>query len=381
MAHDPKMKNVSSPKEPPVRNVVAPLPNLSLTPPYEMRTATKFIDFSSISNPLGTPPPLIEAMKNALLNSGASYSADCEGYSLKNTLSKYHSLPTCSFLIGSSTNDLIRAIAQTYQPCSVGITTPSKVGYALAIGNAGHTIVDISGRAGFLAPNPSLSKAQGIDFDAALLGNPSYPSSRLLHESTLISYLEACSWVIVDESSIELTLGGESYIPLTKRYKNLIIVRSVSVSLAIPGIPISYLVAHPHTLAQIEKFYDNSSISFFAEVLSPALLENNNLEKAREYLETEIPWLQCMLSLVPGIDIFPAEGNYVLCSYQVPQGMNLGVQSTEELEARLRLSGFLICKLNDIRGLDDGRFFCVSVRTRIDNEKLIEALRRIILAQ
>lgn len=368
-------------EELPVRDVVTPLPELPLTPPYEMRAFTPFIDFSSISNPLGTPHSLIEAMSKALLNGGASYAADREGYSIKTALSVYHSLPTGSFLIGSSTNDLIRAVAQTYQPCYVGITTPSEVGYALAIGNAGHTIVDIAGHAGFLAPDPSVSKDQGINFDAALLGNPSYPSSRLLHKSTLINYLETCSWVIVDESSIELTLGGESFVPLTKQYKNLIIVRSVSVSMALPGIPISYLVAHPNTIAQIEGFYDNSSISLFAEVIAPHLMENLHMEIAREFLEREIPWLQCMLSLIPGIDIFPAEGNYVLCSYKVPQGMNLGAESTEELEDKLRLAGFLIRKLDDIRGLENGRYFCVSVRTREDNEKLIEALRRIVLAQ
>ena len=365
----------------PVRNLVTPLPALSLTPPYEMRTCAPFTDHSSISNPLGTPAPLIDAMNQALACGAANFAADREGYSLKSSLSTFHNLPTGSFIIGSSTKDLIRAVAQTYQPCSVGITTPSEVGYSLAIGNAGHTVVDIAGRAGFLAPEPSLSRAQGITFDAALLGNPSYPTSRLLHKSTLISYLETCSWVIVDESSIELTLAGESYTSLTQQYKNLIIIRSISVSMALPGIPMSYLVAHPSTIEQIENFYDSSSVSLFAEVISPLLIEHNNLEKAREFLESEIPWLQCMLSLIPGIDIFPAEGNYVMCSYLVPQGMDLGASSVEELEDKMRMHGFLIRKLDDIRGLEKGRYFCVSVRTREENEKLVEALRHIILEQ
>ena len=151
--------------------------------------------------------------------------------------------------------------------------------------------------------------------------------------------------------------------------------------MALPGIPMSYLVAHPSTIEQIESFYDSSSVSLFAEVISPLLIEHNNLEKAREFLESEIPWLQCMLSLIPGIDIFPAEGNYVMCSYLVPQGMDLGASSVEELEDKMRMHGFLIRKLDDIRGLEKGRYFCVSVRTREENEKLVEALRHIILEQ
>ena len=88
-----------------------------------------------------------------------------------------------------------------------------------------------------------------------------------------------------------------------------------------------------------------------------------------------------MLSLIPGIDIFPAEGNYVMCSYVVPQDMDLGAKSVEELEDKLRMKGFLIRKLDGIRGLEKGRYFCVSVRTREDNEQLVEALRHIILMQ
>lgn len=364
----------------PVREIIAPASSASLVPPYELRSCIPFCDFSSISNPLGTPSALLQAMNEALSAGGANFIIDSESYSLKSSLSAYHNMPHDAFLVGSSTFDLIRAAAQTYTPTHVGIITPSEVGYARAIGNAGHTIVDIAGHAGFLVPEPA-SLSSSLLFNAALLGNPSYPSSRLLHKSTLESYLNTCSWVIVDESSIELTLGGESYIPLTQTYENLIIVRSISLSIALPSIPIGYMVAHPTTIKQIRNFYDASSVSFFSEVISPLLLEHNNLERAREFLESEIPWLQCMLNLIPGIDIFPAEGNYVMCSYEVPKNMELGAKNVCELEDKMRMQGFLIRKLDDIRGLEKGRYFSVSVRTREENEKLIDALRNIIYLQ
>ena len=45
---------------------------------------------------------------------------------------------------------------------------------------------------------------------------------------------------------------------------------------------------------------------------------------------------------------------------------------------RLQLAGFLIRKLQGTPGLTNGKYFCVAVRTREDNEKLIAALREII---
>ena len=42
------------------------------------------------------------------------------------------------------------------------------------------------------------------------------------------------------------------------------------------------------------------------------------------------------------------------------------------------LAGFLIRKLEGIPGLADAKYFCVAVRPREDNEKLVAALREII---
>ena len=366
----------------PVRETVATLPDMPLMPPFEMRREMTWIDFSTIANPLGTPPSIIEAIIRALASGQAESEPDRDGYTIKTALSSYYGLPTAAFLIGSTPNDLIRAVAQTYQPCNVGIFTPSETGFALAIGNAGHSIVEISSHTGFLAPDPSISKAHGVSFDAALLANPSYPTSRLLPRTTLLRYLESCSWVIVDERSIELTLGGESFAELTSQYRNLIVVRSLSESFALSGIPVSYCIAHPKTIEQINGFYDPSGISMFAEVVGAVVQsETQHLEKAREFLETEIPWLQCMLSLIPGIDIFPAEGNYVMCTFTAHEGMSFGVKNTDELALKLQRSGFLIRKLNDIPGLEPGRHFCVSVRQRSDNERLVDAMRKIIVSE
>ena len=58
--------------------------------------------------------------------------------------------------------------------------------------------------------------------------------------------------------------------------------------------------------------------------------------------------------------------------------MDLGVENADELASRLQLAGFLIRKLEGIPGLADAKYFCVAVRPREDNEKLVAALREII---
>ncbi len=357
----------------------AELPEQSLCPPYDVREEISWIDFSGTENPFGTPRSFVDAMNQALAQGVLSYQPDREAHALRSVLARTFGMPVESFLVGSTVSNMISAVAQAFEPCVVGVSTPCPVEYVLALGNTGHTVERISSPASFITPDATLLDERNVRIDAALLGNPTYPTSRLLSKSTLVSYLNRCDWVVVDERSIELTLGGESMAPLVRDFRNLVVVQSFSEQYAMPGAHVSYCIAHPETIAEISRFYDNSCVSMFSEVLAePASVEHPKLDGVRGFLYSEIPWMQCMLSLVPGIDIFPAEANYVMCSYHNGGDLKLAISDVDHLSARLQLEGFLIRKLAGTPGLVNNGYFCVAVRTRQENERLIQALRRII---
>ncbi|MBQ9043883.1 MAG: aminotransferase class I/II-fold pyridoxal phosphate-dependent enzyme [Eggerthellaceae bacterium] len=355
------------------------IPELELCPPYDVRGEISWIDFSGVENPFGTPSSIVQAIRSALADGWMSYHPDRAAHTLRSALARIHGMPVESFLVGTTVPSMISAVAQAFERCTVGISMPCPVEYVLAITNTGHDIENISSPATFITPPADLLGPRDVHIDAALLSNPSWPSSRLLSKPTLRSYLDMCDWVIVDERSIELTLGGESMAPLVRENKNLVVIQSFSEQYSMPGANVSYLIAHPDTIAEIARFYDSSGVSMLAEVLAePHLVEYPRLDGVRGFLYSEIPWMQCMLSLVPGIDIFPAEANYVMCSYHNGGDLKLAVRDIDELSARLQLEGFLVRKLAGTPGLANNGYFCAAVRTRQDNEKLIEALRRIV---
>lgn len=366
-----------------MRAAATTLPEQPAYLPYELRTEMNWLDFSSTTNPLGTPKSFIRSMHSSLVDGELAYVPDRQSNALRAALSRCFGISQESFLCGSTVTDLMRAAAQTYQPCRVGVSVPSPAEYSLAISNAGHTVCELTNSySSFIVPDAYTARNNKLSFDAAVLANPSYPTSRLLSRTTLVNYLETCKWVIVDESLIELTLGGESMMALTERYRNLIILRSLSSTFAMPGVALSYAVAHPETIAQIENFYDSSSISMFAEVLAGTIIsEMEYLERTRDILDSEIPWMQCMLNLIPGIHIFPAEANFVMCRYENDSSMDLAVADTKELILRLQLAGFLVKDLEGMPGITNKKYFCVSVRTREENDKLLGAMRKIIVKQ
>lgn len=354
-------------------------PEQALCPPYDVRGEISWIDFSGTENPFGTPVSFVDALCGALSDGCMSYLPDREAHTLRSALACIHGMPVESFLVGTTVSSMIGAVAQAFEPCAVGVSMPCPIEYVLSLSNRGHEIVCISSPASFVTPDADFVAKRDTAIDAALLANPSWPTSRLLSRSTLASYLDACDWVIVDERSIELTLGGESMAPLVSDHRNLVVVQSFSEQYSMPGAHISYCIAHPDTIAEISRFYDNTCVSMLAEVLAePHLAEHPKLDGVRGFLYSEIPWMQCMLSLVPGIDIFPAEANYVMCSFHNGGDLKLAVRDIDELSARLQLEGFLVRKLAGTPGLTSDDCFCAAVRTRQDNEKLIAALRRIV---
>ena len=342
------------------------LPEQLLSPPYELRTEMNWIDFSGTANPLGNPAVVLASIQEAFSAGEPSYPPDREAHTLRSVLARRYGMPVESFLCGSTVGDMIRAVAADLPALHRGRGHAWTGGVRARSGQRRPPGGRDTEPVGLRGARPQAAARHGISFDAAVLANPGYPTSRLLPQPTLLHYLETCAWVVVDERSIELTLGGESMVPLTRDHRNLVVVRSLCESFAMPGVPVSYCVAHPDTIAQISaKFlpFRRPSPCSPRSSASSALAEQAHLERTREFLDTEIPSLQCMLNLIPGITIYPAEANYVMCSFENDAGMDLGVENADELASRLQLAGFLIRKLEGIPGLADATYFCVAVRT------------------
>lgn len=362
-----------------VNDVQAPAQKKELALPYDIRAEIDWIDFSCTANPLGTPACVKDAVSSAIAEGDLSFSPNADGQHLSRVMARYFEIPEESIMAGTSATALIGAIAQAYRPCNVGIPTPAPTGYFLSVANVGHNPVKLVNPYSLSAVEPQTAFSNGCQFDAAVLANPSFPCARLLSERLLKRYLDACNWVIVDESNISLTLGGESFVHLTQKYKNLFVVRSLSVELGMPGIPMSYVVGSPRAIGHMRQFVDGSDITLFNEVVAREFPHTGEyLEETAQLLESEIPWMQCMLSLTPGIKVFPSEANFVMCALEERVTRDFGIASSADLIDRLQKLGFSLRDLAGVPGIEGKRYFLVAVRSHEENEKLIAALRSVI---
>lgn len=161
-----------------VRSAITVQPEKPLSLPYELRTEMNWIDFSGTANPLGTPKSFIRAMHSALVDGELDYMPDRSAHTFRAILARKFGVAPESFLCGTSVSEMVRSVAQTYQPCSVGVVSPAAHEFMLAVANAGHEVIELASPHAFVVPDVHTAREIGLAFDAAVLANPTYPTSR-----------------------------------------------------------------------------------------------------------------------------------------------------------------------------------------------------------
>lgn len=212
-----------------------------------------WLDFSQTLNPLGMPEafsPVLNLLTRNPITPEEERTAQAQ---IPGLLAKRYGVRPDCVAVGASATDVLAAVANSFEPRSVAVPVPSRAAYERCLGTAGHRIVEVPGPDGFVVPDPQAVRRMGLSFDAAMLANPAFPTSRLLARQTLLDYLQACAWVIVDERGIDLTFGGESTATMIDEYSNLIVIRSLTDTFSLPGMPLSCALAHPAVASRISQ--------------------------------------------------------------------------------------------------------------------------------
>lgn len=174
--------------------------------------------------------------------------------------------------------------------------------------------------------------------------------------------------VIIDEAYIDF--GGESAIPLTKKYTNLIVTRTFSKSYSMAGgrlgfgVASSELIADMNTIKYSTNPYNVNRMSQIAGVF--AIRENDyymsncqEIIKTREYTKNELEKL--------GFIVLPSCANFVFASSDRIDG--------EELYLELKSRGILVRHFTSERIKSFNR---ITIGTREQMEVLIKEIKSIL---
>ncbi len=326
------------------------------------------LDFSVNINPLGMPSPV----KEALIRTVGEYVRypDPHCRELTRALAGVHGVSPENILCGNGAADLIFRILAARSPRQVLILAPTFSEYERPAVLFGGQIREYRlDPARDFALTEDFLEALTPELDMVFLCNPNNPTGRLapagLMQEIAVRCRKNATALVVDECFLPLS-SGTSMIPMLEEFPDLFILRAFTKLYAMAGLRLGYLLGEGQSLAGIARFGAEWSVSVPAQVAGLAALdaEPEWSERTNRLIRKERDWMMDELSL-SGITVFPSDTNFLLLRHEIP------------LYRPLKERGILVRDCSNFTGLDE-HHIRIGLKTRAENQQLIEAIREII---
>lgn len=175
--------------------------------------------------------------------------------------------------------------------------------------------------------------------------------------------------VVIDEAYVDF--GGETCLPLVKKYDNLLVTRTFSKSRCLAGGRLGYAFASPEIIADLEKIKYSTNpynINRLTLLLGEKTVDAEDYyqEKCREIEETRA-WTTAQLEEL-GFTVLPSKANFIFMKTDKMDG--------GELYKTLKAKGILVRHFTNLRICQFNR---VTIGTKKQMETFIGTLKEVIL--
>ncbi|NBG87105.1 pyridoxal phosphate-dependent aminotransferase [Isachenkonia alkalipeptolytica] len=361
------------------------------------------IDFSVNISPFGPPESVKQGIMESLEAIEKYPSIDGEDY--RYLLQKAFSLDKLDprqLIIGNGAMELIYLFARSLKPKRVLLVQPTFNEYQRAFELAGTKVeyFILEESSGFSIPEDQLmKKLENLKPEALLLCSPNNPTG-VYYEKKLLQRIAhvMSTWegiLFVDESFEEFVLDEDLYgneestlfsaedssgdntgsetAPLYNTgIMNMFILRSLTKFYGIPGLRLGYGIGHSSLIEKLLEHKEPWTVNTFAfKALEKIVFEKEYPRHLTEWLKEEKNYLEKHFQELRnlGLIIYPSSVNFYL-------GKIPGI-SAKLLQEKLLEAGIYIRTCEDFHGLDH-EHFRFALRMRKDNEKLIQALEKLL---
>ena len=333
-----------------------------------------FLDFSANINPLGLSKKVKKAIAENILK--IEKYPDITYHDLKKSIESFEGITYENILLGNGAAEVIFNVVRGLKPKKALVMAPTFSEYEEALKS-----VDCSIEHFYLKEGDNFSITRDIlekidnSLDILFICNPNNPTGVLTTskdiEKILIKAKKTNTVVAIDESFLDFRRDKDLYEckELLDVFKNLVIVKSATKFFAFPGIRIGYgFTSNDDLKKKIENVSISWSVNTLAkEALISGFLDKEYIQESLGFVEKERDYLYNALLKVKGLNVFKPSVNFIMIK-----------ACDKTLYEKLLEYKIIIRRCNNYYGLSDN-FYRVAVRTREENEKLIDALKKVIL--
>lgn len=205
--------------------------------------------------------------------------------------------------------------------------------------------------------------------DLVVLGNPASPSGTLDPATAVLALRRPGRVIVVDEAFMDLVPGQPGAL-VGEPLDDVMVVRSFTKSVAIPGVRAGYAVSTPRLADRLRAVRPPWSANAVAlAALAAVARRPDALASAAARAAREREDLVARLAQVDGVRVWPAAANF--CLVEVPDG--------PDVVARLRERSIAVRPAASFPGLGSNHLR-LTARSAADNAHLVEALAGAVAA-
>ena len=212
------------------------------------------------------------------------------------------------------------------------------------------------------------------------LCNPNNPTSMLIPQETLTDIIETAleqdTLVFLDEDFLEFVEDEKALTMIgnIKEYPNLFILRSFTKIFGLTGLRVGYGIANEEIINVLSCAKIPWNVNCLAQAASSAALKDEaHLQVTRKLIKKEKQWLHGELAKFGAFKFSAPDANFFFIDIR-KSGL-----TAADLKDKMLQQGILIRDCTSFKGLDEF-YVRVAVKTHVENERLIEALKRTIKA-
>lgn len=351
----------------------------SLAPyvPGEQPAGTELIKLNTNENPFPPSPAVAEALHAAAeAVSSLRLYPDPESQQLRQSIAGYHAVACDNVFVGNGSDEVLAHAFNAFFRQSKPLLFPdiSYGFYAVYCGLYDIAYQNIPLDQAFCLP---LDDFAATENGGIIFPNPNAPTGIGTSLDSIAELLEKNrdSVVVVDEAYIDFSADSDSTgvisaIELTQRYRNLLVVRTLSKSRALAGLRLGYAIGDAaliEALRRVKNCFNSYPIDRLAEVAAIASFGDEGYfrDSCQRVIAARQSLSDSLLGL--GFDCLPSSANFIMATH--------GALSAADLAQKLRQQGIIV------RYFDRERLDCylrITVGTAEQNQCLIAALQQLL---
>ena len=346
-------------------NIHAIAKRLNLSP-------SEIIDASASLVPFDPPKIIIKSLNEEIKNLGFRYYPERNLGDLKEIIGKFHGINPENVLPGNGASELITWAG--YEASKFGIScipSPCFVDYERSLNcwDSDFKHCELPKNWNNIFPQSFPVQPQG---DVLWITNPHNPTGQLWEKNSLEAIIQKYKLVICDEAFLSLTPYGdkESLIPLTQKYDNLLVLRSLTKIFNIPGLRLGYVIGSSKKLQQWDFKRDPWPLNSFAIKAGIDLLSNKKFfeqwtKKIHNWINIEKERVFKKLSDIESIKVHHSATNFFLIECEKSLSPNIKY---------LENKGILVRECASFKFLD-AKWARISLQTRKNNILLCKEIQ------